>query len=95
MKISREWRQRCSQSDSHPANFVPQFVFPRLAESGGADFAMRKLRNVIRRLYYYENEENENQPTRHRQAQPSLLTDHHRADWFTRYSDVAGASSLM
>ena len=80
MKISREWRQRCSQADAHPPHFVPLYVFPRLTDSGGADFAMKKVRNIIRRLYYYEEDEEENHHLRHRQAGQPLLTDHHRED---------------
>merc|ERR1712154_541335 len=68
VKISREWRQRCSQADAHPPHFVPLYVFPRLTDSGGADFAMKKVRNIIRRLYYYEEDEEENHHLRHRQA---------------------------
>ena len=48
----REWRQRCSKHDESA-----EYVYPLLIDDGGANWAIRTLRNRIRKLFYYEIED--------------------------------------
>ena len=68
----REWRQRCSKPDE-----AAEYVYPLLIDDGGANWAMKTLRNRIRKLFYYEREER--QGGRHFPFEESK-EDHHYED---------------
>ena len=50
----REWRQRCSKHDG-----AAEYVYPLLVDEGGANWAIKALRNRIRKLFYSEREDNQ------------------------------------
>ena len=77
MRIEREWRQRCSQDLHHGE---ADFGYPDLVEDGGAAWVMEKLRNRIRKVFYYNRDDQ--MPGYFPGYYPPLdeSKDHHSAD---------------
>ena len=77
VRIEREWRQRCSRDLHHGE---ADLGYPDLVEDGGAAWVMEKLRNRIRKVFYYNRDDQ--MPGYFPGYHPPLdeSKDHHSAD---------------